>query len=199
MRYWILSVLTALTLSAQGNSYDMANLREDVRLLNQRVGELGLRVEQLERDNQGLQRKSETGAEHYATLVQLNDAIAELSRSLKQAIASSKQETLQQVSVQLEKLANQTNAAIESVARGQGGGLRSSSTAASGGGTPAASGGFGDNYPKEGVSYTVVKGDTLARIVQKTGGKREDIINANKISDPSKLMAGQVLFIPIAK
>jgi LysM repeat protein len=199
MRYWILSVLTALTLSAQTGSYDMANLREDVRLLNQRVGELSLRVEQLERENQGLQRKADTGNEHYATLVQLNDAIGELSRSLKQAIAASKQETLQQVSVQLEKLANQTNAAIESVSRGQGAMVRSS---AAGAGSSSASGsnsGFSDSYPKDGVSYTVAKGDTLARIAQKTGAKREDIINANKISDPSKLMAGQVLFIPIAK
>jgi len=198
MRYWILSVLTALTLSAQ-NSYDMANLREDVRLLNQRVGELSLRLEQLEHENQGLQRKADTGAEHYVTLVQLNDAIAELSRSLKTAIASSKQETLQQVSVQLEKLANQTNAAIESVARGQPSSVRSGSIASGGAASSGSGGGFAESYPKEGVSYTVVKGDTLARIVQKTGGKREDIINANKISDPSKLMAGQVLFIPIAK
>ncbi len=194
MRYWILSVLTALTLSAQ-NSYDMANLREDVRLLNQRVGELSLRLEQLEHENQGLQRKADTGAEHYVTLVQLNDAIAELSRSLKSAIASSKQETLQQVSVQLEKLANQTNTAIESVARGQPSTVRGGSVASSGG----SSSGFAESYPKEGISYTVVKGDTLARIIQKTGGKRDDIINANKISDPSKIMAGQVLFIPIAK
>ena len=39
---------------------------------------------------------------------QLNDAIADLSRTLRSAIASSKTDTLQHVSTQLEKLGKQT-------------------------------------------------------------------------------------------
>ena len=53
------------------------------------------------------------------TLSQLNDAIADLSRSLRSAIASSKTETLQHVSTQLEKLGKQTNAALDSLAKSQ--------------------------------------------------------------------------------
>jgi LysM repeat protein len=58
---------------------------------------------------------------------------------------------------------------------------------------------FAENYPKDGVSYTVQKGDTLPAIAKKTGGKVQDIINANKIADPSRIAAGQTLFIPGGK
>jgi LysM repeat protein len=58
---------------------------------------------------------------------------------------------------------------------------------------------FTEDYPKEGVSYTVQKGDNLALIAKKTGAKQQDIINANKISDPSRIAVGQTLFIPGGK
>jgi LysM repeat protein len=57
---------------------------------------------------------------------------------------------------------------------------------------------FSDDFPKEGVSYTVQKGDTLAVIAKKTGAKQQDIINANKLADPSKINLGQTLFIPVS-
>ena len=96
-----------------------------------------------------------------------------------------KSEALAQVAVQMEKLANQTNAALESLAKAQ----------ASRSAPPAA---FPETYSKEGVSYSVQKGDTLALIAKKTGAKPQDIVNANKLSDPSRLVVGQNLFIPTA-
>ena len=42
-------------------------------------------------------------------------------------------------------------------------------------------------------------GDTLSKIAQKTGAKLSDIINANKIADPTKVQVGQQLFIPGGK
>jgi len=48
------------------------------------------------------------------------------------------------------------------------------------------------------VSYTVQKGDTLAVIAKKTGARQQDIINANKLADPSKINLGQTLFIPVS-
>jgi len=179
---------------AQSLSTDLANLREDVRGLSQRVNELQLRVEQLERENTDLRGKSAGAAQSYATIAQLNEAIAEVNRSIKTAAAGAKNETLQQVSVQMEKLANQTNAAIESLAR------TTTSTRAPAATPPAAhQTTFSDDYPKEGVNYTVQRGETLAVIAKKTGAKQADIINANKISDPSHIQAGQSLFIPGGK
>jgi LysM repeat protein len=186
----VLPFFAPLPLNAQGmnpaNSpaFELASLREDVRLLNQRVGELGLRVEQLERDNSDLRTKSGLT---YVTLAQLNQAIADVQRTTQAALHDQKRETLQQVSVQLEKLANETQAAINAVAKGAA--TRPAVT------TPT----FTEDYPKEGVSYTVQKGDTLSSIAHKTGAKMQDIINANKITDPTRLQVGQTLFIPQGK
>lgn len=161
---------------------DVANLREDVRGLTQRVAELQLRVEQLETENNRL--RSGAGArEAYATVAQLNEAVAEMNRTLRSAVATSKNETLQTVSVQMEKLAEQTNSAIDSIARG----------------VPRPAGGtttFTDDYPKEGIKYVVQRGDTIATIARKTGASIRDIMNANRISDPARLQSGQTLFIP---
>ena len=69
---------------------------------------------------------------------------------------------------------------------------------AKGGGKPATAG-FTDDFPKDGVSYTVQKGDTLATIARKTGARQQDIINANRLADPSRITVGQTLFIPGGK
>ena len=58
---------------------------------------------------------------------------------------------------------------------------------------------FGEDYPKEGIRYTVQKGETLAQIAKKNSAKMQDIINANKISDPARIRVGQTLFIPQGK
>ncbi|MEN9841552.1 MAG: hypothetical protein RL376_1352 [Verrucomicrobiota bacterium] len=171
---------------APSPAVELANLREDVRLVLQRVGELSLRVEQLENENARL-TKAAAGAERsYVTLAQLNTAIADLSRDLKAADAANKTEILSTVATQLENLARQTNAALDGVTR-----TRAATTATAA--TPAT---FSDNFPKEGISYTVASGDTVSRIAQKTGAKVADIVNANKLADPTKLRVGQVLFIP---
>jgi len=201
-RILLVSALLALLALPLAKAQDLVNMREDLRLLNQRVGELMLRVEQLEHENSNLQRKSESSsAATYATLTQLNDAIAEVNRTIRSSNTTTRNEVLQIVAGQLEKLANQTNEAIESVARS--GGTGAPRRLSAGGSTApapaAASSSFSESYPKEGISYTVVKGDTLAKIAAKTGARSADIINANKISDPSKIQAGQVLFIPGGK
>ena len=110
-------------------------------------------------------------------------AVNELNRQIAAAVGTAKAETLQHVAGQMEKLARQTNAAIESVAKAGNG----------------RAGGFSEEYPKEGVSYTVQKGDSLAAIAKKTGARQQDIINANKLTDPSRITAGQTLFIPGGK
>lgn len=167
------------------SALEVANLREDVRGLVQRVGDLSLRVEQLERENRELRgAASNAAAVSYATTEQLASAVAELNRTIRAAAADTKSETLQQVAVQMEKLARQTNAALDSISKG---------AAAQ---APVT---FSDNYAKEGTSYTVVRGDTLAGIAKKTGAKAQDIINANKITDPSRIQVGQTLFIPGGK
>ena len=162
---------------------DLFNLKEDVRLLNQRVGELALTVEQLTRDNSSLQAKAN---QSFVTLEQLNIAIASINRTTQSALAEQKRETLEQVSARIEKLAKQTQAAIDAVAKSQ-------AT------RPAVQTSFSEEFPKEGINYTVQTGDTLSGIAKKHGAKLSDIRNANKITDDSKVRVGQTLFIPQSK
>jgi len=180
------SVVAAAAFAQGSPQVELANLREDVRGLTQRVGELSLRLEQLERENAELRQAAGASDRQRVTLAQLNDAIADASAKLKASISSAKTETLQQVSTQLEKLGRQTNAALDSLSKAQ-------AT------RPTVQTSFSEDYAKEGVSYTVQKGDSIAVIAKKTGSKQQDIINANKISDPSRIVVGQTLFIPGGK
>lgn len=179
-------VLAATALAQNPPHVEIANLREDVRGLTQRVGELSLRLEQLERENAELRQRSNAAGKSYATVSQLSEAVADMARDVRASVAASKNETLQHVSAQLEKLGKQTNAALESLAKTQPAKSVPQTT-------------FAENYPKEGVSYVVQKGDSLAGIAKKTGAKQQDIVNANKISDPSRITVGQTLFIPGGK
>lgn len=185
LRCCALLVLAATTpLAAQFDTRtDIANLRQDLLLLNQRVGELAMNVEQLTRDNAEL--RSKTG-QSYVTLEQLNKAIADVNRLVQLALADQRKDILGQVSTQLEKLGRQTNSALEALAKGQAS-------------RPAVQTNFSDDFPKEGINYTVQAGDTLAVIARKHGSKVQDIVNANRIPDPTKIQVGQTLFIPQGK
>ena len=163
---------------------ELANLREDVRLLTQKVGSLALKVEDLERENAAL-RKQVAGASQnqcYATVHELNDAISTLDRAIKAGDSA----TAASAAAQIKKLGDATNAALDSLARGQAQRATVQTT-------------FSENFPSEGISYTVQKGDTLSTIARSTGAKLSDIINANKISDPTKVRVGDTLFIPGGK
>jgi LysM repeat protein len=187
LKFWAIGCLAAGALCAQSGptTLELANLREDLRGLSQRVADLQLRVEQLEHENGELRGKASSADRNYATVLQLNQAVDDLSRSVRAEIATSRSETLQHVATQIEKLAKQTNAALDSLAKAQAA-------------RPAVQSSFNEDYAKEGVSYTVQKGETLAVIAKKTGARVQDIVNANKISDPSRIVVGQTLFIPNA-
>jgi LysM repeat protein len=173
---------------AQSLAIEVANLREDVRMLAQRVGELSLNVEHLQRENQSLRNQAESGNQAYATLSQMNSAIAELKRANNAALADQKRETISQVSQQIDQLAKQMQAAIDALSRG--------STPSSAGKTLV----FTDDFSKEAVAmHTVATGDTLSSIAKKYGASVRDIQNANKIADPTRIQVGQTLFIPKPK
>jgi LysM repeat protein len=179
-----LLMLLAGSLSAQSDPRsELAALRQDLLLLNQRVGELTMTVEQLTRENTALQEKT---GRSYATVEQLNKAIADVNRTIQSELGEQKREVLAQVAGQMEKLGRQTNAALDALAKNQ-------AT------RPVVQTTFTDNFPKEGINYTVQAGDTLAVIARKNNAKLQDIINANKISDPTRILAGQTLFIPQGK
>jgi nucleoid-associated protein YgaU len=142
---------------------EIANLREDVNGLSQRLGDLNLRVEQLEAQNAALRDQAKSAGQNAVTIAQLNAAIADINS---------------RIDAEMEKLEGSSGSA---------------------GPHAPAQPGFSEDFPKVGVSYTVQRGDTLALIAKKTGARLSDIINANKIADPSRIQAGQALFIPGGK
>ena len=185
LRTLVLSATLVGFASAQVDStrIEVANLRQDVALLTQRVGELAMAVEQLTRENNSLQAKA---SQSYVTVEQLNKSVADTNRAMQAALSDQKRETLQQVAGQIERLGKQTNAALDALAKNQ-------AT------RPVVQTTFSEDFPKEGINYTVVSGDTLSGIAKKTGGKMADIRNANKISDDTRIRVGQTLFIPQGK
>lgn len=183
LRYGAALLLLGSTGLAQNDRAELASLRQDVLLLSQRVGELTMAVEQLTRDNSALQSKT---SQSYITLEQLNKSVAETNRVMQGALADQKKEVLAQVASQLEKLGRQTNAALDAMAKNQ-------AT------RPAVQTAFSEDFPKEGINYTVQNGDTLAVIARKHNARLQDVINANKIADPTRIRVGQTLFIPQGK
>lgn len=183
-----LAPLTALAQTAGGpaSAVAVANLDEDVQGLSQRLADLSVRVEQLEADNAALQKQmAGPGA---VTGEQLEQAIADLRHYVQQTVAASKSDVLKEVDARLDNLER-----LAAQATAQGAPAEASPAAAA-----PASGRFSTNFPKEGVSYVVQKGDTVASIAKKTGAHFRDIVNANRLSDPSLIRVGQTLFIPLA-
>jgi LysM repeat protein len=183
------SLLPALVFAASASgqappsALDIANLQEDVRGLTQRVNDLNLRVEQLEHQSTAPAPANEAANQGYATLIQLNAAVAELNHSIEAATAASKSDTLDTLSAQMQKLVRQVNAALARNHPVEG---------------PADAAAIAD-LPKTGISYVVQKGDTVELIAKKTGAKAQDIIRFNKLADPSLIQVGQSLFIPGGK
>ena len=182
----VLALATASPGQTGSQTVELANVREDVRGLSQKVADLTLRIEQLEAEAAALREKAKTAEQGMATVAQLNDAVTDMNHTIQSSVGTAKDETLRQVAAQMAKLAQQTNAALAALAKGQ-------AT------RPPVAPSFSDDFPKDGENYTVQKGETLAIIAKKTGAKVQDIINANKIADPSRIQVGQTLFIPGGK
>ncbi|MEI6862165.1 MAG: LysM peptidoglycan-binding domain-containing protein [Verrucomicrobiota bacterium] len=163
---------------------ELANLSEQVRALNEQIGRLEQRLDAAEKENATLRtRLTAVPQAATASAAQLNAAIADF-RALVQ---STDQATRQDIAKQLKALADATNAALDSLAKGQV--MR-----------PPVTPSFTEDYPKDAIlRYTVQKGDSLDVIAKKTGAKRQDIINANKLASPYTIQLGQTLQIPGGK
>jgi LysM repeat protein len=147
------------------------------------VAELRGTVEQLQRENAALTRQNESGRANYATPAQLSAAVAQVEQTTAAALADQKRDLLQTVAQQIAKLVKETNAALAAISKSQPS-------------RPAATMQFSDDFPKEGLTHTVRPGETLSMIARKYNVSMRNIQNANRLADPTRIHAGQNLFIP---
>ena len=168
----------------------VADLQQDVRILQQQMRQMRIDMEAMTRENERLRREVEEAtrrsAVQYVTVAQLNDAVQGSQRRMTDLLARNRTEITNQVSSEIESLAEKTERAINALARSVEGRPRVERTVT-----------FSDDYPRSGTSYKVRRGDTLSRIAQQNNSRVEWIRNANRLASDT-IFEGQELFVPQA-
>jgi len=190
--------LAALVLPLRGQSnisQQLADLTQDVAALNRQVGQMQLRLEAQQRQNTALResldrvvkQQNDLVSAYNSSLQTTQKQVAALRAEFKAADAAQKEAVIAEVSRQIDGLAAQTQQALDQLAEAIGsmpGELQ-----------PQVE--FSEDYPENGVLYTVKRGDTLSGIARRLDSTVKDIQNANKIVDPARdLRVGDVIFVP---
>jgi len=196
--FFIFGVVLALGTQSfgQANSnlaYQLANVMEDVRLLDERLRLMNAELEEMRRENRDLRQRLassqsdvDASLNKLVTIGQLNNAIAEAVGQLEKRDDRMKDEIVLQVGRQIQEFADKVNKAIGKLPAGGAAVKRNIKT------------NFEKNYPQEvGIVYTVKSGDTLNKIAEKFDSRWDWIQNANEIADPSRLQVGRELWIPV--
>lgn len=177
---------------------EVLNLREDVRLLSSRLAEMENNMEEMMRRNLSLQNRirdlesSLQGSQqqNYATVQQLDRVREELRTFASEEGRRNRREAITEATRLVEDLSRQTQSALDTL-------TRSINARPTGGGTAASTRQFSEDFPREGVTHVVARGETLSGIAQRYGSSVRDIQNANRIDRPETIQVGQTLFIPL--
>ena len=177
-----------LPVMVKGN-VQVANLKQDLELISREVAGLRSEVELLRRENAQLRvvvdsfSKKTNSSQNLssAQVVQLNARIASLEKRV-QANSSSQSQIQANTDNQIQELIKQMNLGFDKVSK---------STP-----SPVPAKSFSTDYPQKGFVHKVEKGETVSSIAKKYKSKVSWIINANQISDPTKVFVGKELFVP---
>ena len=186
---WLLAfMLPAFTCLSQVDSKILlANLKQDIELVNREVTGLRSEVEMLRRENaqlrvsvdQASREKNNEREDRIVLELQNRLQALELAFNQSERARGSTQEELNQ---KFQQIIEQMNRGFDQVSK-------------STNPTPQTQT-FSNDYPKNGFVHVVEKGETVSSIAQKYKSKVSWIIDANQISDPTKVFVGRELFVP---
>ena len=169
----------------------LANIKQDLELVNREVTGLRSEVEMLRRENAQLRiamnqadrsRRKVQGTES-PLILEMQNRIQGLELALKQserALVSTQNE----LNKKFQQIIEQMNRGFEQVS--------ASANTSNESNVPT----FSSDYPKNGFVHKVEKGETVSSIAQKYKSKVSWIIDANQIADPTKVFVGRELFVP---
>lgn len=193
MRWWtafFLFFVSAVGLAAQSSNLTarVVGLEQDIAGLRRDLGAMRIEMESLIRENRALRQTlaEQTAAtqQSFVTSSQLQDSLRALESHFNSQSSAQKNALLTEVSAEIKKLAEQTQTAINALAKSIEGRPSAPQVVT-----------FSDNYPKSGVNYTVQPGDSLGKIAQSQNSRVQWIRDANRLAS-DLIYPNQDLFIP---
>ena len=167
----------------------VANLKQDLELISREVAGLRSEVELLRRENaqlrmvvQSFSKKanSDQGISS-AQMDQVNGRLSSIEKKVQEN-AGSQVKMQTNVNQQMQELIKQMNDGFEKISQGPT--------------TPTPAMSFSTDYPQKGFVHKVEKGETVSSIAKKYESRVKWIIDANQITDPTKVSVGKELFVP---
>ena len=183
------------TLAANSETFNpiiqLANLEEELSLIKRSLGIIELKLEAIVTK----QKKQQALIDNFVRMREVKDSSLSQNLSLndfKKMTDALKSEALlnrKDILQRIEGLALQTESSLNLL-------RQSLLNSAPRNPQTYAQSFFSNDYPKEGIEYTVQAGDNLTIISEKFNSNISWIKNANQITDPKKLNIGKILFIP---
>jgi len=187
--YFVLFLFLSVFGFGQNERIMMANLKQDLELINREVTGLRSEVELLRRENAQLRvaleqvSRSPQSNQETGLVLELQNRMQVLELALKQSERA--RESMQDgVNQKFQQMIEQMNLGFEQV---------TSQNKQKSAPQPQS---FSTDYPKNGFVHKVEKGETVSSIAQKYQSKVSWIIDANQIADPTKVFVGRELFVP---
>ncbi len=195
--------------SEQKLKLTLANVSEDVYILSQEMKRISADHERLLQENQVLKQQLKQLEMNYEslatsvnkTLEDMRTKYLEVGQQVQKAYDEYQNVLLGKVNAQVQDLAQQMQKGFdqlsEAIKKVEGNAFQAiegtKKVIVDNSKKPVT---FSEDYPHQGVVYTIQKGDTLSTIAQKLNSTIDYIKNANRLDNPNLLKAGQVIFVP---
>ena len=165
----------------------LANFKQDLELVSRELNSLRSEVEMLRRENAQLRvaikqdQRSKDQTPPSGIVFELQNRTQALELAFRQS-ERDRGKSQEEISKKFQQVIEQMNQGFEQV-------TKASSSEPK---VPS----FSNEYPKNGFVHIIEKGETISSIAVKYKSKVSWIINANQISDPTKVFVGRELFVP---